>query len=73
MQPGDVEAGIVAGLEGAADWVDDAKAGRVDPVLMVEQLPRILEHLTVYLEHAAAQGHPRRLRWMEALQTAGEL
>ena len=70
MQPGDLEAGIVAGLEGAADWVDDAQAGRIDPVLMAEQLPRIIEHLTVYLEHAAVQGQPRRLRWLEALQTA---
>lgn len=26
MQPGDLEAGIVAGLNGAADWVDDALA-----------------------------------------------
>lgn len=73
MQPGDFEAGIVDGLEGAADWVDDAQAGRIDPVMLAEQLPRIVEHFTVYLEHARALGLPLRQRWMEALQTAGKL
>lgn len=73
MQPGELEAGIIAGLEGAADWVDDAQAGLIDPVLLVEQLPRVIEHLTVYLEHDAAKGHPSRRRWLDALTEAGEL
>lgn len=70
MQPGELEVGIVAGLEGAADWVDDAQANRIDPVLMVEQLPRVIDHLSVYLNHPASDGHPRRQRWLEALQVA---
>ena len=69
----DIEAGIVAGLDGAADWVSDARAGLIEPVLLVEQLPRVIEHLTVYLAHDAAQGHPSRQRWLDALTEAGEL
>lgn len=73
MQPGDVQAGIIAGLDGAADWVDDARAGRIDPVLLVEQLPRVIEHLTVYLAHEIAQVHASRQRWLNALKDASEL
>ncbi len=73
MQPGEIDAGILAGLDGASDWVDDAVASRIDSVMLVEQLPRVIEHLTVYLAHDAAQGHPSRQRWLDALQTAGTL
>lgn len=69
----DIEAGIVAGLDGAADWVADAQAGLIEPVLLVEQLPRVIEHLTIYLAHDAAQGHPSRQRWLDALREAGQL
>ncbi len=70
MQPGEIDAGVIAGLEGASDWVDDAQAGRISPDLVTEQLPRVIDHLTVYLTHSAADGQPRRQRWLEALQTA---
>lgn len=68
-----IEAGIVAGLDGAADWVADAQAGLIEPVLLLEQLPRVIDHLTFYLAHDAAQVHPNRQRWLDALTEAGEL
>lgn len=70
MQPGEIDDGVIAGLEGAADWVDDARDGLIDPDLLLEQLHRVEDHLTTYLTHPAAIGHPRRQRWLEALQTA---
>ena len=73
MQPGEIDAGILAGLDGASDWVDDAVASRIDSVMLVEQLPRVIEHLTIHLAHDAAKGHPSRQRWLDALETAGTL
>lgn len=73
MQLGEIDEGVITGLEGAADWVADAQAGLIEPVLLVEQLPRVIEHLTVYLEHDAAKGHPSRQRWLDALTEASEL
>jgi hypothetical protein len=73
MQPGDLEAGIVAGLEGAVIWVESAEQGLLEPGLMAEQLPRIIEHLTVYMSHESVTDNPRRMVWLDALVRAKEL
>lgn len=69
----DINAGVIAGLDGCAAWVADAAAGRLAAEIVAQQAPKVVNHLAVYLQHEAAMDHANRTTWEAALASANLL